>query len=102
MAAAPDWKVYTREGRYEAACKSPETAAAVASFLGEGTTVRWGHKFIVWAEGSEQQEAAESWDFAAGTMLTRVQTRERERSAARSARADELARAHARKAGGAL
>ena len=81
MAAAPNWKVYTSEGDYEAACKNPESAAVLASWLGDGATVRLGHRFTVWTEGSEQQPAAESWDFAAGLMLTRVQTRGREAQA---------------------
>ena len=53
MAASPQYKVYTANGEYEAACKSVKAAAAVVTFLGEGATIRAGHRKrdIVWTEG---------------------------------------------------
>lgn len=64
MAASPRWKVYDAGGEYQAACKRPEEAAAVVSFLGNGATIRDGHKRIVWIEGPDNR-AHESYDAVA-------------------------------------
>jgi len=66
MAAAPFWKVYDAEGNYEAACKTPESAAALVAFLGDKATIRFDHskKCVVWTEGADGQ-AAESYDAVA-------------------------------------
>jgi hypothetical protein len=71
----PQWKVYTSEGKYEAATKAPETAAAVVAFLGDGATIRYGHstRFIVWREGDAGDGfAGESYDTVAETVMTRL------------------------------
>ena len=78
MAASPDWKVYDARGRYQAATKEPEAAAVLVSFYGYGATVRFNHAWIVWTEGKEQQEAAESYDYASVLMITRLQDKQQE------------------------
>ncbi|MAH48202.1 hypothetical protein CMI37_20430 [Candidatus Pacearchaeota archaeon] len=51
MAASPQWKVYNVEGQYLAAFKSPLHAAILIAGLGDGTTLRKGHKQVVYTEG---------------------------------------------------
>lgn len=63
MAASPQWKVYDREGRYQAACKEIEAAAALIGFYGDGATIRHGHALVVWTEGQEVASAGDSYDF---------------------------------------
>jgi hypothetical protein len=72
MAASPKFKVYDAQGEYQAACKRPEEAACLVTFLGDGATVRLEHRRVVWTEGSEAQPAAESYDKAAAIMLQRA------------------------------
>ena len=79
MAMSPIWKVYDRAGKYEASAHHPETAAAIVSFLGDGATVRYGHNWTVWTEGSEDIPASESYDIAADTMCERVESRRKSR-----------------------
>ncbi len=71
MATSPFWKVYDAAGKYEAACKSPETAAAVVSLLGHGATIKGGHGHIVWREGKERISAGDSYDVVAETCHKR-------------------------------
>lgn len=75
MAAAPYFKVYTAEGDYEAAAHSLETAAAIVTFLGDGATIRNGHRqrHIIWTEGSEDMPASESYDYVRETAADRMQ-----------------------------
>lgn len=63
MANAPRFKVYDAHGRYQAACKEVEGAAALMGFYGSGATIRVGHakSGIFWTEG-EDGEASESYD----------------------------------------
>jgi len=63
MAASPDWKVYDKDGKYIAACKDPHDAAAIVALRGDGATIRWGHRLIVWTEGQEGQSADNSYDY---------------------------------------
>ena len=70
MATSPRWKCYTQDGEYRASCKYPEEAAAVVSLLGEGATIRDGHKLAVWVEGSDGY-AADSYDVVAETAYRR-------------------------------
>ena len=72
MAESPHWKVYDSQGQYEAACKHVEIAAGIASILGDGTTVRYGHRMIVWTEGQEEFSAGQSYDGAGAIMLERM------------------------------
>lgn len=73
MAASPEFKVY-RNGEYVAACKYAEDAAAIAGMY-TGTEVRYGHraKDRIFLEGSEEVNAADSWDGAAAIMHQRVE-----------------------------
>ncbi len=73
MASTPRFKIFDRDGEYQAATKRPEEAAAVVSLLGEGATIRNGHanNRTVWREGSEAQPAGESYDFVAKTVYER-------------------------------
>ena len=80
MAGSPELKIYTADGRYVAALKEYEAAAAVVTFYGEGATVRLGHSksLTVWTEGVDGV-AAVSYDEAAATMI-RNKYRNREES----------------------
>lgn len=91
MAASPDWKVYDSHGTYQAACKEVEAAAALVGFYGAGATIRWGHRLVVWTEGSEEQPASESYDevaLLAGERVARAARDARERLAADAVRHD--------------
>lgn len=72
MASSPNWKIYDAAGKYQAACKEPEAAAALVAFYGEGATVRYEHRHKVWREGAETVSAGDSYDEAAETMLERI------------------------------
>lgn len=74
MASAPFWKVYTKDKVYEAACKSPESAAAVVALLGDGATIRAEHTLIVWTEGPDGY-ASDSYDAVALKCLSRLEAR---------------------------
>lgn len=65
----PQFKVY-RGKEYSAACHHPEDAAMLMQ--GEGDTIRWGHRRVVWTEGEESQPAFESYDFVAATVAERM------------------------------
>lgn len=71
MAAAPAWKVYSPSGDYIASCKAPVFAAMIVASLGDGATIRWGHRQIVWTEGQEAIPAGESYDVVAQTCYDR-------------------------------
>lgn len=70
MATTTEFSVYDGHGDLQAKCVDPIVAAAVVGLTGEGT-VRWQRR-VVWTEGSEDIEAGESYDTAAGTMWERV------------------------------
>ena len=72
MASSPMYKVYKSDGTYIAACKYLEDAAMLVSSHGEGSTVRYGHRFIIWNEGQEGFAAADSFDKAAMIMAERI------------------------------
>lgn len=67
-------KVYDVSGNFLASCVDAGSAAAVVSLAGDGATIRNGHakKNVIWAEGSEAQPAAESYDFVALTIHDRT------------------------------
>lgn len=74
MAASPRFKVYDQHNRYQAACHEVEAAAAiVGNIYGDGSTIRDGHKRIVWTEGSEEESASNSYDFVARTVRSRIE-----------------------------
>jgi hypothetical protein len=66
------WKVFRKNGIFVASTKEPEAAAALASFYGDGTFIRFDHSGpIVWVEGRERIPAGESYDDAAILMDSR-------------------------------
>lgn len=67
MAQAPQYKVFDAAGKYQAACKEIEAAAALMALYGKGASIRMGHSKAdtVWLEGSEDREAWESYDHVA-------------------------------------
>lgn len=71
MAGSPDWKVYDGNGTYQASCKEPELAGLCMSFYGEGATIRYNHKLVVWTEGQEECPGHESYDTVAMTCYAR-------------------------------
>lgn len=70
MAQSPPFKVY-RDGEYIGSCKYAEDAAALIAINGIGV-VKFGHRHVVWREGSEEISASESYDSAAKIMYRRV------------------------------
>lgn len=72
MAGSPKYKVY-RDGKYVAACKFAEDAAALIAVSDCGE-VRFGHSTVLWSEGSEEFSAGESYDRTAEV----IQDRERQ------------------------
>jgi len=72
MAGSPDWKVYDKNGKYIAACKEPSDAAALVALYGNGATLRYGHRLILWTEGAESQNANNSYDYVAVTVQDRL------------------------------
>lgn len=70
MAASPQYKVFDRHGKYQAACHEIEAAACLVSFYGAGATIRTGHtkRHIVWTEGGDG-EAGASYDVVADHIL---------------------------------
>ena len=68
----PSWKVYDCENEYQAACKEPEAAAFLMGLYGDGATIRYGHRLVVWREGQETQPAHESWDLVVNTAYIRA------------------------------
>ena len=74
MAKSPDWKVYTAGGIYIASVKSPEYGAMIMAGIGYiGTTLRYGHKRIVWTEGIDGF-ASESYDQVAETAFKKIKS----------------------------
>ena len=71
-----NWKCFDR-GDLIASTHSPVTAAAVAGMTGDGVVKFNGR--IVWREGKENLEAADSWDGAAEIMFKRVRAHRLER-----------------------
>lgn len=69
MSSSPKWKIY-RSGKYVAACKHAEDAAALVSV--SGGTVKLNHRLVVWMEGHETISAGESYDRAAEIMHDRA------------------------------
>ena len=80
MASSPDFKIYAASGRtnasrYRGCMKTPEEAAIVVAALGDGTTIRYAHGWIVWREGSEAQSAAEDYGYVAEVVHERIKDR---------------------------
>ena len=73
MAVAPHLKVFDSQGKYVASFKYEEDAASFITLLGDGASIRLGHRKAntLWNEGAEDQPAAESYDHAAEVMRKR-------------------------------
>ena len=67
----PNWKIFNAHKEYVGCMKDPADAAAMASILGEGATVKFTHRILVWTEGGETFSAGESYDEAARVMEQR-------------------------------
>lgn len=75
MAISPQWKVYTADGEYIAACKYIQDAAALIATRGHmGDSIRFGHRKVCWEEGVDGT-AAQSYDFVVQVCQTRLLTR---------------------------
>lgn len=85
MAGSPDWKVYDSNGTYQASCKEPELAGLCMSFYGEGSTIRYNHKLIVWTEGQEECAGHESYDTVAQMCYARRDAEAEKKRAANQA-----------------
>ncbi len=70
MAGTPRFKVYIH-GKYVAACKHPEDAAAIVAAYSSGE-IRDGHKTVVYTDGVDGN-AGESYDSVAEIVLRRVE-----------------------------
>ena len=70
--ATPHLKVYTADGEYVAAVRDAEDAAAIIGIRGDGATIRYDHKWILWTEGLEAQPAGDSYDYVAEVVAERL------------------------------
>ena len=72
MAASPKFKVYDKAGAYQGCAKEVEAAAVLASFYGEGSTVRLDHgaAYVLWTDG---EQPGASYDQIAAVALRREQ-----------------------------
>ena len=77
MASSPQWKVYDRDGKYQAACRQLEAAGALVAFYGDGATLRFDHAYIVWTEGREATRAGASTEAFRETVECRLRARHR-------------------------
>jgi hypothetical protein len=61
MGASPVWKVYDPLNGYVASCKDTEGASLLMDLYGEGSTIRYSHRLVVWTEGKDGR-ASNSYD----------------------------------------
>lgn len=73
MAASPRYKIFDNTGEYVGSAKYEAVAAAFVSTLGDGASVRYGHRKqdTVWVEGAMGVWAADSYDAAGQTIYER-------------------------------
>jgi hypothetical protein len=71
MPVSPKWKVYTPEKNYVASVADTEGASLLMDLYGDGSTIRLGHKIIVWTEGKDGQ-ASQSYDQTANKIQERL------------------------------
>jgi hypothetical protein len=80
MAGSPSFKVFDEFGTYVASTKDATLAAVlIGAGLSEGAVVKRDGR-IIWREGAEKYAAAESADYAASVMNSRVLDNLRERN----------------------
>jgi len=68
---SPQWKIYTVDGEYVASTKHTEGASLLMDLYGEGSTIRYDHRKIVWTEGLDGN-AAQSYDSTAELIRKRL------------------------------
>jgi hypothetical protein len=71
MGHSPQWKIYTRDNEYVASTKNTEGASLLAGYYGNGTTIRFDHRKVVWTEGTDGN-AADSYDKMNEVIMGRV------------------------------
>ena len=71
MASSPILKVYSPKGEYVGSAKEVLGAAVMAQVYGEGSTIRLGHKIVLWTEGVDG-DACESYDKTGEKMVSRA------------------------------
>ena len=73
----PQIKVFDANGQYQASCHDYAAAAVLASFYGDGATVRLGHskKDTVWIEG-QTGEAANDYDAVGEAIIAENERRD--------------------------
>ncbi|MGI9306586.1 MAG: hypothetical protein ACR2P5_04700 [Gammaproteobacteria bacterium] len=76
MAASPKFKVYVH-GKYIAACKHPEDAAAIIAAYGQGQ-IRLDHRHVLFEQGKDEPDATDSYDAVATLALKRCHEIDRE------------------------
>lgn len=72
MAMTPRFKVYDSKGEYIASCKYLEDASALMTINGKLSTIREGHKKVIWTEGKEEVLASDTIDGAIKIMSSRI------------------------------
>jgi hypothetical protein len=68
---SPQWKIYTVDGEYVASTKHTEGASLLMDLYGEGSTIRYDHRKIVWTEGLDGK-ASDSYDKTADLIQIRL------------------------------
>ena len=71
MPVSPKWKVYTAGKNYVASVADTEGASLLMDLYGDGSTIRLGHKIIVWTEGKDGR-ASQSYDQTAIKIQERL------------------------------
>ncbi|MGB0817830.1 MAG: hypothetical protein ACPGQQ_02900 [Candidatus Puniceispirillaceae bacterium] len=74
MAASPNYKIYNDDGGYVASVKDPVHGLVLVSFMGKGSTMRWGHskQNTLWHEGFEDRRGDENYDHNYDVVRERV------------------------------
>ena len=80
MAATPKFKVYDKNRKYQGSLRDIMLAAVVVDVLGDGATIRFGHRHVLWHEGEELQAARESrrssYGYVINTVVSRLEVEE--------------------------
>ncbi len=67
-----NWWVDAPHAEILATCKFPEDAAALVALYGPGARILYMGQTSVWVEGNESQDAGESYDHVAETVIDRA------------------------------
>jgi len=68
MAQSPRYKIYDAAGEYQASVKDLTLAGGLMAILGEGATVRDGHRLVIYTEGIDG-DSGNSYDDVAAHVL---------------------------------